>query len=303
MNMKQLNIRFEENKTISVIIPTYNRIGKLIKVLPSYLSQKNVREIIIVDDGSTDNTEITILKLLNNGTRIKYIRNLKNLGAPTSRNIGILNSKGSYIFFGEDDLELSRNHLLILLNHLKINKADIIAGRRIWMQAQESKIDALKRANRYKPQPIDYKLITTNCQVKIASDMQIPLIDASMLVRATIFKTLIYDSNYKINAWREETDFQISAGEKGFKLYYCPHTVSYHLAKIKDKGGQHSSSIFKYELNVFWNNYYMTRKHWKYITTHFEVTSLFLYLIRFSSYRLIDKYFIPFIVRFKKLSE
>ena len=49
---------------ISVIIPTYNRIDKLERVLPSYLSQRHVGEVIVVDDASSDGTRDFFLPIL-----------------------------------------------------------------------------------------------------------------------------------------------------------------------------------------------------------------------------------------------
>lgn len=289
------------NESISIVIPTFNRGETLLKVLPSYLHQKNVKEIIIVDDGSTDKTKEYILELSCKKTKIKYFKNHKNLGLPVSRNKGVLNSKTPYIFFGEDDIELSRNHLSILLRHLINNKADIIAGRCICLQPGESKEDALKRANQYKPEPVNYKLIMTNFQVRIDKDTPLPLLAAVMLIRKKVFTKMKYDEHYKRNAWREETDFQISAGEKGYKLYFCPHTVCYHLAKVNNKGGAHTSSLIKYELDIFRFNYYMTKKHWGYITKHFEINNFISYMMRFIIYIIIHKNLLPSLGKVKKL--
>ena len=61
------------NDLISIIIPTYNRCQSLIKTINSLLKNENAEyEIIIVDDGSTDNTRIEIQKL--NSYKIKYYK-------------------------------------------------------------------------------------------------------------------------------------------------------------------------------------------------------------------------------------
>ena len=87
---------------ISVIIPTYNRGNIISNSIKSVLNQtyKNL-EIIIVDDGSTDNTKEEVDKI--GDEKIRYIKLEKNLGGSNARNIGIKNSKGRYISFQDSD--------------------------------------------------------------------------------------------------------------------------------------------------------------------------------------------------------
>ena len=91
-----------EKYGVSVIIPTYNRAELLERAVKSVQKQtyKNW-EIIVVDDGSTDNTEDIINKI--NDARIKYIKNEKNLGAAASRNRGVELAKYDYVAFQDSD--------------------------------------------------------------------------------------------------------------------------------------------------------------------------------------------------------
>ncbi len=84
----------------SVIIPTYNR-GWLIKEsVDSVLNQEfKDFELIVVDDGSTDNT-LEVLRSY--GSRIKLLTQ-KNSGGPTARNLGAQNASGKYLLFLDDD--------------------------------------------------------------------------------------------------------------------------------------------------------------------------------------------------------
>jgi len=93
-----------KRELISIIIPTYNRSKFIKNAVHSVLNQtyKDI-EIIIVDDCSTDATESIIAFI--GDERLKYIKNSKNTGVAFSRNIGIKNSKGSYISFIDDDDE------------------------------------------------------------------------------------------------------------------------------------------------------------------------------------------------------
>ncbi|MDC3257889.1 glycosyltransferase [Flavobacteriales bacterium] len=88
---------------ISIIIPTYNRVSFLLDCVNSILNQTYSEfEIIIVSDGSTDNSKEEIAKL--NDSRVKFIELDKNYGYPAkARNEGIKLSKGDFIAFCDDD--------------------------------------------------------------------------------------------------------------------------------------------------------------------------------------------------------
>lgn len=87
---------------ISIVLPTYNRRKTLKDTVDNILEQtyKNF-ELIIVDDDSTDGTEMMISQY--NDNRIIYIKNSSNKGACYSRNRGVENARGIYIAFQDSD--------------------------------------------------------------------------------------------------------------------------------------------------------------------------------------------------------
>jgi len=89
---------------VSVILPTYNRAEIVKRSILSVLNQtyKNF-ELIIVDDASTDKTQMVVEEF--SDRRIKYLRNTQNLGPAASRNIGIKASRGIFIAFQDSDDE------------------------------------------------------------------------------------------------------------------------------------------------------------------------------------------------------
>lgn len=101
-----LKIGFKYNKIlldkISVIIPTYNRGHLILNSIGSVLNQtyKNI-EVLLIDDGSSDDTENIINNL--EDKRIRYIKLNKNKGASNARNIGIKLASGKYISFQDSD--------------------------------------------------------------------------------------------------------------------------------------------------------------------------------------------------------
>jgi len=95
----------KNNLKVSVIIPTYNRAFLLSRAIESVLSQTFQNfELIIIDDGSTDNTKDVIEKIKKEDNRIIYIYQ-DNRGLPGALNTGIKNAKGKYIAFLESDDE------------------------------------------------------------------------------------------------------------------------------------------------------------------------------------------------------
>lgn len=89
-----------KNNTISAVIPTYNSAGFLPQAIASIRRQTHgITEIIIIDDGSTDNTAEVVASL---GHDIIYMRQ-QNAGPAAARNRGIATATGQYIAFLDAD--------------------------------------------------------------------------------------------------------------------------------------------------------------------------------------------------------
>ncbi len=92
----------EEKISVSVIVCAFNEEENIAGCIDSILKQEfSGFELIIIDDGSGDNTPAVIRGF--NDPRIRYIRNEKNSGPAASRNIGISQAQGEYIFFTDAD--------------------------------------------------------------------------------------------------------------------------------------------------------------------------------------------------------
>lgn len=89
---------------VSVIIPTYNRAYIIEKSVQSVLDQTFTDfELIIVDDGSTDNTSDVVADIIKKDNRVKLVRTPGNLGAAGARNFGIEHAVGELIAFEDSD--------------------------------------------------------------------------------------------------------------------------------------------------------------------------------------------------------
>lgn len=96
------------NKLVSIIVPAYNASSYINSCIESIVSQSyKYLELIIINDGSTDDTELHCLKWLDKDQRIKYFK-IENSGPAAARNYGIAKATGDYIGFvdADDTIEL-----------------------------------------------------------------------------------------------------------------------------------------------------------------------------------------------------
>ncbi len=104
------------NNLVSIVIPTYNRPTSLARAIHSVLRQtyQNL-EIIVVDDGTNPETA-AVVQSFKTAIPIVYIRNDRNLGVATSRNVGMKTAEGSYIALLDDDDEFLESKIERQLN-------------------------------------------------------------------------------------------------------------------------------------------------------------------------------------------
>ncbi|MCT7522584.1 glycosyltransferase [Aliarcobacter cryaerophilus] len=121
---------------ISVIIPVYNTERYLDKCLNSCINQtfKDI-EIILINDGSTDNSFEICKKYLKIDSRIRLFSQ-ENKGQGFSRNFGIMNSKSDFIFFLDSDDYIENNTIKKLYSKVIKDKSDIVIGG--WKRVDET---------------------------------------------------------------------------------------------------------------------------------------------------------------------
>ncbi len=114
---------------ISIIVPVYNSEKYIEKCLKSILSQTffNI-EIIVINDGSTDNTYQVCSKVANSDSRIKLI-DRSNSGVSASRNYGLRIAKGKYIMFCDSDDYVDPKWCELMWNKItKHNNSYVVCG-------------------------------------------------------------------------------------------------------------------------------------------------------------------------------
>ena len=214
----------------TIIIPTYNRSKLLVEVLPSYLKQKYVEEIIIVDDGSS--REIRTYFKKNNivNDKIKIIRHNRSLGLCTARNTGIINTKSPWIFFGEDDLILSDKHIEILHKYRQQLKADIVCGK-VLNQENDETLEQAEKINKSqkKMKLINNKYISFNIS-SISKPEMLPFANAIFLTQTKLLQKYLFNTRIGGPSFeREDTEMQLFLRRKGKILYLVPFATSLHL--------------------------------------------------------------------------
>ncbi len=113
---------------ISIIVPTYNGANKIPHILEA-LSQQSIQdfEIIVVVDGSTDNTQEVLTKIKQSFHNLHIIYQA-NGGRSVSRNRGVAAAKGDYLFFFDDDMRPTPSVLAQHLAHAEKYPDSILVG-------------------------------------------------------------------------------------------------------------------------------------------------------------------------------
>ena len=123
-------------KKLSIIIPAYNESESIHlvihKVSEVHLPNNIAKEIIIVDDCSTDNTKLAIETCINRypDLAIKYFRHSKNRGKGGALHTGIVQATGEYLIIQDADLEYDPGEYVQLLRPVIEGYADVVYGSR-----------------------------------------------------------------------------------------------------------------------------------------------------------------------------
>lgn len=256
--------------SITILIPTFNRVRALEAVWPSYLVHPDVARIVVVDDGSTDGTSDRVRELAKSSpVPVDVIRHETQLGQPASRMAGIAAAHTEWVLFGEDDVWLSGDYCSTLLREARELGASIIAGRivtaRVPGQFDESCLVDPPSPVKDAADVFDLDAMDAQFSERVGAPVRAPYVHSIALIRRDIFSSVKFDSWYSGNSWREETDFYLAANEAGEKIYFSPGTVCFHLrGPISAVGGQRVNRLW-FEYLAWRNTRYLVNKHWPYL--------------------------------------
>jgi len=132
---------------VSLVVPTRNRCYTLRLVARSWYAQRNLDEIVFVDDCGEDDTRAFVdeLKLEFSSPTTKYLRNPVRRGAAASRSVGVAHANGGYVCFCDDDEYLEGDYLIGCLEYLERTGVGAVSGRRLYMNVGETIAQTIAR--------------------------------------------------------------------------------------------------------------------------------------------------------------
>jgi GT2 family glycosyltransferase len=218
---------------VSIVIPCRNRADFLPDLIRNLLGLNYFQyEIIIVDDGSTDNSKKLLSKI-----PVRTISLKRSIGSARARNIGIMNAKYDIIALTDSDCYVSKNWLRDLVPYL--SQYDLVGGKVIFQDASEMKLNPI------------IKLEET-----IRRDSPINFLNTSnLLFRKRVWKNLGGFSDYRI----EDLDFSWKALKQEYKLGFVPkglvihhgmRTPPHNIKKYFLYGKSYSNLAFLHNMNL-----------------------------------------------------
>jgi len=223
-----------ERPLISIVIPTRNRWNLLRQLLRSICLSSNINlkkaaEVIIIDDSSTIDMPIDILKFRDKFYRFIIFRSQRRLGASTARNIGLLISQGRYILFVDDDAILPPHFINSFINLLNNNNDIAMAGGIIRYLKNPSKIQYVAWRVNLSSRAFIFGNITYE---SVTSLDNLGLLDADYIPTAFLVRREIamkirgFDTN--IPLYYDDADFGYRIKKIGLKIIINPQISVYH---------------------------------------------------------------------------
>jgi GT2 family glycosyltransferase len=241
-----------ERDDIYLVLPTYNRADALRANLDSILALRDVAGVIVVNDGSTDDTLNACAEF--DDKRLHVISHPTNRGVAAARNTGVAAAKGEWVLFGEDDCRFPTDYASVLRTEAERLEADIVGAPIIHAGTEDADVPRIAAAAPRQKRPA-----IEDVGVFPSEAIETPFLTALALVRRSVFERLRFHEDYAVNGYREETDFFVQAARAGFRCVLTPATYGYQLQTWR--GGQHNSSTLRYEYWALRNNWRFLRRH------------------------------------------
>lgn len=253
---------------VSVVIPTFNRLWALPQSVSQFLNNPLVKEIIIIDDGSSDGTREWLRQQAKNHPGIKPIFHEQNLGPSAARRNGIAHSTGEYLFFWDDDMLIYPTEgLAILMNELFRYDGDVIAPAITVANLKElyrfSTADISAEPN-YLLKPLIFERRTGHTVTRLPRQtFRSHILPGLTLQCREIFDSVTFGSSFGFNGYREETDLHCQMIGIGKILLACPKVFAVDLDRpLENDGGCHSEGThLRYEIQACRNNWHFLKNN------------------------------------------
>lgn len=130
MSLHKLDNRSAETPTVTVVVPVYNEEKTVIEVLERVAAQKEVKEIVLVDDGSKDRSYELITAFAEKDARVKVFQHEKNMGKGAALKTGFSKATMEVVIIQDADLEYNPDEYPLLLQPIARGLADVVYGSR-----------------------------------------------------------------------------------------------------------------------------------------------------------------------------
>jgi GT2 family glycosyltransferase len=237
---------------ITLIVPTYNRSNALRTNLGAMLEMPGISRVIIVNDGSVDDTLDACATFA--CARLQIITHRTNQGVARARNTGVAAAESKWVLFGEDDCRFPRDYAQVLLTEAIRYEADIVGAPWLHGRGTDETIGLIAASA---PRTVNPSMDEVG--VFPIRPVETPFMSALALVRRTVFQEVRYYEGFPVNGYREETDFFVRAARAGFRCLLTPATFGYQFDTWS--GGQHHGSRLRYEYWVLRNNWHFLSRH------------------------------------------
>lgn len=201
-----------KHEYLSVVMPVYNEKETVLKIIDKVLKLDILKELIIVDDGSTDGT-MELLKRKEFGPNVKKIFHEKNLGKGAALRTGFKNVSGEIIAVQDADLEYDPGEFKDLTGPIIKGVADVVYGSRLWGG---------------KPQRVHmFWHLVGNRFLTLVADI---LYNTTLTDMETCYKVfrrdVLKEISIKSNGFSVEPEITAKILKKRFKVYEMP--ISYY---------------------------------------------------------------------------
>lgn len=261
-------MNISESDSVAVVIPTYNRAHLLAQTLPSYL-QPGVEQLIVVNDASTDQTEIVLKELAVQIPFLQFVSNDRNRKQTFSKNRGIALAKTRYIYFGDDDSIILPGTIAALVETINRTRADVVGCRALYMREGETYEETLERCN----QPansaadlIDLRTFRHDFYKVVEFPIRVATFQACFLIKTELAKSHRFFEYFIGPAQREESDYLVRLSSQGCKLIYTSSGCQINLPRKDATGGSWGNPIYR-EFSLLVNIVIFSLRNYRYLST------------------------------------
>ena len=204
------------HRSVSMVICTYQRAEALRANLAELLALDGVDEVVVVVDGSTDDTMAVLRRITDPRLRVVWT---PNRGLPAARTTGAALARGEWVLFVDDDDRCPTDHVPHLLAVADTHTADIVSTPKLWggRQRIEARVEAARRRPVERPRYGELSGFP-------AADVETIHLCSTALVRRSVLEVVAHDPGYRGNAYMEESDFYVRAARAGFRSVLTPQS-------------------------------------------------------------------------------